>query len=167
LSTELLEYVLEKRRRELSTARQILPDLSHRTLASVVWRIEQVLGERRFSQESCPAQPSIALRPDQHATVAFANVVPQAAPSTYDIRTKVGRAAMLKTYKAECKAAGLKVNYKEIGYEVEPESIDPESIVNKWRDCKHPRYERYTRRFLKVFAEKPHLQKQYPSRTAG
>jgi hypothetical protein len=156
----------------LSTARQILPDLNHRTLASVVSRIEQVLGERRVNQlniaareESRPTKPLIVLRPDQCGTAAVASTVEQTALAPGKLDEKA-RTAMRDSYKAECAAHGVKVGRTEIGLAVKPGSKDPVTLVKKWLAC-DPRYEAYTPRFLKVFAEKPHLRKQHLSHPAG
>jgi hypothetical protein len=145
---------------------------SFRKLWSIIRLVEQVLREKEAghfegadAEESRAAKSLVILRPD-HETAAVRNTVQQAAPPTYDIHTKDGRAAMLDAYKAECKASGVKVGYIEMGRELDPTSIDPETIVNKWRAL-DPRYEGWTPAFRKMFAEKPHLRKQPPSRTAG
>jgi hypothetical protein len=156
------EQVLAQRRRALSTARQIFPDLNHRTLESVVWRIGQVLGERRVSQlnspareESRPTKPLIVLRPDQCGTAAVASTVQQTAFAPGELDKKA-RTAIRDAYKAECAAHGVKIGRREIGLAVKPNSKDPVTLVKKWLAC-DPRYQVYTPRFLKTFAEKPHL----------
>jgi hypothetical protein len=149
-----------KARRELSTAQQILPDVNHGTLESVVRRIAQVLGERRVNQLNSPAReeprptkPLIVLRPDQCGTAAVVSTVQQTAlaPGKLD---KKARMALRDAYKAECAAHGVKVGREEIGLAVKPNSKDPVTLVKKWLAC-DPRYEVYTPLFLKVFAENP------------
>ena len=99
------------------------------------------------------------------AAVAAANSLVATALGGADSRAYAGdgqraeRKALRDSYKAECKAAGVKVTDKMIGLEVKPDSKDARIIVQKLLAC-HPKYESYDSRIRRVFAEKPHLSRK-------
>jgi hypothetical protein len=72
---------------------------------------------------------------------------------------KAERKARRDAYKAECRAAGVKLTDSMIGLEVKRGSKDPRTIVQQWMRC-DPRYEIYDWPIRGVFSRKPHLPKK-------
>jgi hypothetical protein len=167
--TAWLERTVEEHRQALYELQRQEgdPQFDHR-IGSIRWhesqirRRDRVLDERfRAAIDSRTPHPPEPPEPPEPARNAPANlrvIHPPASRET--VLSKAERTAMLAAYKAECKTAGVKVGYREIGREVDPASTDPTTLVNKWR-AGDPRYEGWTPRFLQMFADRP-KRKQAP-----
>jgi hypothetical protein len=102
--------------------------------------MDQVLDERAVAQRKSPD------RQEPHATKTLIVLRPvqQTTRAIYDVKERAGRTATYDAYRAECKAADVKIRRKEIGLAVKSKSKDPVTLVKKWLLC-DPRYEPYLR----------------------